>query len=138
MQGPTLMSWDLSSSREDELGDLGGDRDPVSLCPAVFSFCAFGTLSLLFLLKSLFHCGTNLLLQIVVVVGRELALDLGCCLSNGIISCSFADSHAAASMCQADLAQHRVLPVESSDSDLVEGSCDHHDDSSQSSEMTTI
>ena len=34
----------------------------------------------------------------------------------------------------ADLAQHSVLPFYSSDSALVEGSCDHHDDS----EMTTV
>ena len=31
------------------------------------------------------------------------------------------------------LAQHRVLPFENSDSPLVEGSCDHHDVSTQSS-----
>ena len=35
-------------SREDELGELHGDRDPVSVCSAVFGLCAFDPLSLLF------------------------------------------------------------------------------------------
>ena len=61
---------------EDELGNLHGDRGPVSV------LCAFDPLSWLFRLKGLFHCGTILLLQ-TVVVGRELALDLGRCLSYG-------------------------------------------------------
>ena len=37
-----------------------------------------------------------------------------------------------------DLAQHSVLPFESFVSALVEGSCDHRDDSSWSSELTTV
>ena len=37
-----------------------------------------------------------------------------------------------------DLTQHRTLAFEPSESALVEGSCDHHDDPSQSSEMTTV
>ena len=50
--------------------------------PPSLAFCAFDLLPLLFCLKGLSHSNTNLLLQIVVV-GGELALDLGRCLSNG-------------------------------------------------------
>ena len=58
-------------------------RDLVSVCSAAFGLCAIASLLLLLDLKGLQHCGTNLLLQTVVIVGKVLALDLWRSLSSG-------------------------------------------------------
>ena len=72
-----------------------------SVCPAFFGLCAFASLSLLLELNGLFHRSTNVLLQ-VVVVGKVLALDA---FLMGVISCFFAVSSAAASLCHAMTAE---------------------------------
>ena len=80
---------------EDELGELRGDRDPVSTYPAFFALCTCAALSLLLNLNGSFHRSANLLLRAVVVVDKVLVLDperrLGggrlelafCCLKRG-------------------------------------------------------
>ena len=60
----------VEQSRGDDLGDL---HDPVSVCPAVFGFCALASLSLLFDLNGLLRRATNLFLQVVVVIRKVLA-----------------------------------------------------------------
>ena len=87
MQRTRATHFDLAGSvlhdRECEPGQHHEGRDPVSVCPAVFGLCALASLSLLFDLKGMFHRSTNLLLQVVVVVGKVLALDFGRSLSSG-------------------------------------------------------
>ena len=116
--------------RKGELGQFHEGRDPVSVCPAVFGLCALASLSLLFRLKGLLYHGANLLLQIVVVVGRELVIALpvfgGRPMDVGL-GVGFGQSEQRPTPHQivaivlrsrfeypADLAQHRVLPFESS------------------------
>ena len=73
----------VEHSREDDLGERHGDRDPVSIYPAFFAPYTFAALSLLLDLNGLLRHSANLLLRAGVVVGKVLVLDLGRRLSNG-------------------------------------------------------
>ena len=53
----------VENSREDELGLLREDHDPVSLCPAFFALCTFAVLPLLLDLNGSFHSGAYLFLR---------------------------------------------------------------------------
>ena len=73
--GPTFdVAGTVEHSREDGLGELQRDRDPVSIYPSSFALCTFAALSLLLDLNGLFHRSVNLLLRGVVVV--DMVLDL--------------------------------------------------------------
>ena len=81
----------VEHSREDELGELERDREPVSIYPAFFALCTF---ALLLDLNGLFHRSANLLLRAVVIVDRVLVLDLERRLGSGRLELAFLLSRA--------------------------------------------
>ena len=73
------MQRKLATHSEMAGGQHHEDRDPVSVCLAIFGLCAPASLSRLFGLKGMLHRGTSPLPHVVVVVvaGAILALVLG-------------------------------------------------------------
>ena len=155
----------VEHGREDGLGDLHGDRDPVSVCPAVFGLHAFDRVLVVSLEGAGFTAARICFCKFSSSSEGRTLLTWSVAFPTGVISCFSADSSAAASLCQAmtteasagdhwtsgrasgsdspwpvsfaaDASTHRSVTT-SRAAVLVDGSCDHHGDSSQSSEMTT-
>ena len=109
----------VKRSREDELGELRGDRDPVSIYIAFFALCSFAALS-------------SVVGDLSWVFAASSAAASSCRAMTGEASTGdqWASGRAPAPVVHCALEQpvvlipHRVLAYEASAFALVEGSCD--------------